>query len=137
MGVAAYNRGSAAISRQYAEEAREMRHKADIARAVIIEHEADTWRREAMEFALDAKGFAGMAIRNCIERNDRTYAARLRKVNEAHAAWLDVNPFDPLARVSAAIEYAVAYYRLLDWMRACWKVEVLDRAPSPVKRRAA
>lgn len=139
MGIAAYRRGNAVITRQTEEVFEAIRRRDDFARMVEIEVVCDEWRRAAMSWFVDSRhgdirGFAASAVRELSERGDKVFATRLRKVTEAHAAALDVRHGDQMGRMVAAKQWAHALWRLLDWGRGHYKCEIVDNAPGCVTR---
>jgi hypothetical protein len=138
VGVAAYNRGNAVISRQTEEAFSAIRKREDLARMVEIEMACDEWRRAAMSWLVDARHgdvrtFAAQATRELADRGDRVFASRIAKVGEAHRAWLDVDSRDQLERTIASRRWAQALWRLLDWARINFACPVVDDAPRWVR----
>ena len=138
MGIAAVRRGDAVITRQLGLDPTSLARaakRADQRRALELEEEAHVWRRAAMDFFVDAQdphrgGFVRASIKAVVRRDDPVFRARLRKVTEAHVAWLHVDqsraPFESLTCAQA---WARAVFSLLRWCCGDWRCEVLDRAP--------
>jgi len=133
MGVAATNRGDVVIRGRLNDLIAEERVRADLRRAVDVEEKAHAWRREANLAAADAIERAGM-LGGMLSKTDRVYEARKGAINHTMIAWQEAR--DPFARASAAIDWAAAVYRALDWGRGMFRFPILDSAPATVLRRA-
>jgi hypothetical protein len=133
MGVAAYNRGSAVITRQIDGDLAEALTSETASRVAEQIAAVEEWTRDAMAVIADPKGLLSAAIATA--KTLKGWAAREQRLVRAHCAWVDSNVQNMVAHMPIAMERARAAWALLNWARRPWKCAVLTEAPPGVAEK--
>jgi hypothetical protein len=132
MGVAAYNRGSAAIRASCGADAEERIQLERLALVAEVTDQCDQFARAALAFIVSPRPLIAGAVER--QKARRGWAKRQDALTAAHAAWVEL-PVDTMARHAVSVARAQAAYDLLAFAVLGWGIPEHISIPRCVKRK--